>query len=82
MVFGLPWGLYVPNLVHEGPRANISSDIKQKTFQMILNALCDLENKVKVMWFNLGLRLAMVPACTKFSQTSSNISPDIERKPF
>ena len=32
--------------------------------------------------FYLGLRLTLVPQCTKFSETSSNNSSDIKRKPF
>ena len=49
---------------------------------MTLNALHGLENEGKFTKFNLGLRLAVVPLCTKFSETSSNISSDIEWKPF
>ena len=32
--------------------------------------------------FYLGLHLALVPLCTKFSETSSNSSLDIKQKPF
>ena len=56
---------------------NISSDIERKPFQMISNALRDLENEVKVTRFMLGLCLAVVPLCTKFSETSLNFSPNI-----
>ena len=46
------------------------------------NDLCDLENKVKVTWFKHGLHLALVLPCVKFGEDMSNISSDIEQKPF
>ena len=49
---------------------------------MTLNDLRDLENEIKVTRFYLGLHLALVPLCTKFSETLSNISSDIKPKPF
>ena len=49
---------------------------------MTLNDIRDLENEVKVTRFYTGLRFALVPLCTKFSETSSNISLDIKQKPF
>ena len=61
-----------------------SSDIEQEpsSYAAILNDLCDLENEVMVMRFAPGLHLALVPLCTKSSETSSNISSDIHQKPF
>ena len=41
------------------------------------NDLCDLENKVKVTQFELGLRPAVVFLCTKFGEDTWNISADI-----
>ena len=46
---------------------------------MTLSDLCGLENEVKVIRFELGLHLALVPRC---SETFSNISLDIKRKLF
>ena len=57
----------------------ISPDIKRKPFQINLNDLCDLEKEDKVMRFNPGLRLALVPLCTKFGEDASNNSSGIER---
>ena len=49
---------------------------------MNLNDIRDLENKVKVMRFEPDCSIALVPLCTKFVDSSSNISSDIEQKPF
>ena len=38
------------------------------------NDLCDLENEVKVTWFEFGLRFALMLLCTKFGDDTSNIS--------
>ena len=40
------------------------------------NDLCDLENEVKVTWFEVGLRLALLLQSTKFGdrEDMSNIS--------
>ena len=50
---------------------------------MTLNDLRDFINEVKVTRFYLGLLLALVPLdlCTKFSETSTNISSGIELNP-
>ena len=63
--------------------SNISSDIerKQSSYGISLNDICDLENKINVTQFELGLRLAPVLLCTKFGEVTSNISPDISWKP-
>ena len=56
--------------------------LRETRFHVVaLNDLCDLENEVKVTRFELGLLLALVHQCTKFSEDTSNISLDIERKP-
>ena len=34
------------------------------------------------MRFKLGLRLALVVLCTKFGEDTSNLSSDIEQKPY
>ena len=49
---------------------------------MTLIDLRNLENEVTVTRFYIGLHLALVPLCTKFSETSSNSSSDIKQKPF
>ena len=49
---------------------------------MTFNDLRDLENEDKVTRFHLGLHFAMVPLCTKISETSSNSSSDNKRKSF
>ena len=46
-------------------------------YAFTLNDLCDLENKVKVTQFELGLLLALVLLCFKFGEDTSTISPDI-----
>ena len=43
---------------------------------------CGLENEVKVTRFKLNLHFAWMPLFTTFDEASSNISSDIERKPF
>ena len=47
-----------------------------------MNDLRDLEIRVKVTRFETGLRLALVPLCTKFGENLSNISTGIEWIPF
>ena len=42
----------------------------------VLSDLRDIENEVKVTSFHLVLCLALVPLCTNFSETVSNISSD------
>ena len=54
--------------------SNSSSDIKQKPFQMTVNDLHNLENKVKVTMFEFVLWLALVVLCTEFGESLSNIS--------
>ena len=49
---------------------------------MTLNDIRDLENEANVTRFYTGFRLALVPFCTKFSETSSNSYSDIKWKPF
>ena len=51
---------------------------------MILNSICDLENKITVTLFKIGLHhsIALVLLCTNFGDDMSNISPDIEQIPF
>ena len=48
---------------------------------MTLNDL-DIENEVKLTRFYLGLCLALVRLCIKFSETLSNKSSDNKQKPF
>ena len=62
--------------------SNRSSDINHKPYQMILNDLNNLENKVMVTKFEPGLCFAMGPLYTKFGEKSSNTSSDTEQKSF
>ena len=63
--------------------SNSSLDIEWKPASHVtaLNDLCDLENKVNVTPFELGLCLALVLPCTEFGEDTSNISSDNELKP-
>ena len=59
---------------------NISFQILSENnlaYAAIPNDLRDLENKIKVTRFELGLRLALVHLCTKFGEHRSNSSSDI-----
>ena len=56
----------------------INKNLKVMWDLINLNDLCDLEKKDKVMRFNPGLPLALVPLCTKFGDNSSGT----EQKPF
>ena len=49
---------------------------------MTLNNLHNLENEVKVIGFHHVLCIALVPLCTKFSETASNMSSDIKQEPY
>ena len=49
---------------------------------MNFHDLRDLENKVTVTRFFLGLCLILVVLCTKFSETLPSISSDIKWNPF
>ena len=71
IVFALPWGLSVPSLMR----------VRQVSGNY-LNDLPDLDNNVKVTRLELGLCVAWEPLCTKIGESSSNISSDIEQKPF
>ena len=46
--------------------------LNRNYFQMTLNILCDLQNFVKVIRFELGLRNALMLLCTKFGEDTSN----------
>ena len=58
---------------------NISPDTEWKPFQMTFNDLHDLEKKVQVMRFKLGLHHELVLLCTKYGEDTSNIYSDFER---
>ena len=49
---------------------------------MTLNDVHNNKNEVKVTRFELGLCLGLAVLCTKFCESLSNISSDIERKSF
>ena len=60
--------------------SNMSSDIMMKPFYLNFNDLRNLEYKVKVTRFKLGLCFVLGHLCHKFGKSLSNISSDIESK--
>ena len=59
-VFILPWCFIVPNLVKIG---HIFLEILRESYlsyAVALNGLCDLQNELKVTWFELGPHFALV----------------------
>ena len=79
MVSALPWCLCVPNSVRISRIFLQILSGNHLSYAIGLNELCALENKVKLTWFEIGLRLALVVLCTKFGEDTSNVSLDIER---
>ena len=68
LVFVFPWCFWVSYFVRI---CQIFLQILSRNhlpYAVALNYLCDLENKVKVTRFELGLHLALVLLCTKFGE--------------
>ena len=80
-LFILPWCFCAPNLVriHRVLLQILSGN--HLCYAEGLYDLSDLENKVKVTRFELGLCPALVLLCTKFGEDTSSLSSDTQWKP-
>ena len=78
LVFVLTWCFCIPNLVRINRTLIQILSRNHLSHAVTLN---DLENRVKVTWFEVSLCLALLNLCTKLGEDTSNISSDIEGKP-
>ena len=74
---GLPWCSCVIYLVRICQIFLEVLSLNHLSYGVTLNDLCDLENEIKVTWFELGLHRALVLICPNIFEETSNISSDI-----